>query len=171
MTSFTSYWGLYRCDEEETPPSWPWKRRVYERVFHPIWSLLLAGLEPVLPDGRYAADVVLARVPQAAEALADRTSPEDQETLLDAINRPFAEEVGPITRGCACTYCRKARKRQREEARVPREARLRHEFVRAVIGHIETLFTSPNSYDRRRGLPPLIRRYHHRLDYRGGHGS
>jgi hypothetical protein len=171
MTSYSSYWGLYRCDDEETPQFWRWKRRVYERVFHPVWPHLLAGLEPVLPDGRFAADVVLARVPQAAEALADQTIPVDQETLLDAINRPFTEEVGPIERGCACTYCRKARNRPREEAQVPREARLRRIFVSAVIGQIETLVDSPNSHDRRHGLPPLIRRYRHRLSHRGGNGS
>jgi hypothetical protein len=171
MTSYASYWGLYRGDEEETPPSWPWKRRVYERIFHPVWPLLLDGLDPVLTDGRYAADAVLARAPQAAQALADRTSPEDQETLLDAINCPFTEEMGPIKRGCACTYCRKARKRQREEARVSREARLRGVLVRAVSGHIKTLVDSPNSYDRRHGLPPLTRRYSHDLEERGGNGT
>jgi hypothetical protein len=82
MTSYARYWGLYCGDEEETPHSWSWKRWVYERVFHPVWPLLLTSLEPVVPDGRYAVDMVLARVPQSAEALADRTPPEDQETFL-----------------------------------------------------------------------------------------
>lgn len=158
LMTYRERWRPYRDVEERTPLSWRWKRKVYERVLFPVWGLLLEGLEPLTPDGRYAAAVVLGRIPAAAEALADRTPPEDQETFLEAMDAPFSDEIGPIEPRCRCRYCRKAAREQRKEAAVPRDPRLRQAFVRQVGGHLETLFETPNAYDRRHGLPRLIRR-------------
>lgn len=77
ITTGNERWRPHRHDEARTPLRRRWKRRVYERVFFPVWSLLFGGLDPVVPDGRYAADAVLARIPAAAEGLADRTSAEE----------------------------------------------------------------------------------------------
>lgn len=170
MNSLITYderWRPYRHDEERTPLRWRWKRKVYERVFFPVWPLLLKGLEPVTPDGRYPADIVLARIPAAAEALADRTSPKDQETFLEAMDAPFVEQVGPIEPRCGCRYCRKAERERRKEAEVPRELRLRQAFIQQVAWHSEALLETPSAYDRRHGLPRLIRRYRHRADSGG----
>jgi hypothetical protein len=59
--------------------------------------------------GRYAADAALAAIPAAAEGLADRSSAEEQETSLEAIDAPFTEAVGPIEPGCRCRYARSQR--------------------------------------------------------------
>ncbi len=158
-----------RHDEERTPLRRRWKRNVYERVFFPAWPLLLEGLAPVAPDGRYPADVVLSRIPAAAEALADRTSSEDQETFLEAMDAPFVERIGPIEPGCRCRSCCWAKRERRKEAEVPRDLRLRREFVRQVAWHIESLLETPNAYDRRHGLPRLIRRYRHHAVFGGQH--
>lgn len=171
LITYDERWRPYRDDEERTPLGWRWKRKVYERVFFPVWPLLIEGLEPVTPDGRYPADVVLARIPSAAEGLANRTSPEEQETFLEAMNAPFVERVGPIEPGCRCRYCRKAEGERRKEAEVPRELRLRRAFVREVTWHIEALLETPNAYDRRHGLPRLIRRYRHLSPSGARHGS
>ena len=142
---------------------WPWKSKVYARVFFPIWPLLLGGLEPVVADGRYAADVVQNRVPAAVEALADRTSPEDQETFLEAVDRPFVELVGPIEPGCRCRYCRWAHRMQQTDQDEVREATLRACFVQVVSMHLELILSEPKAYDRWHGAPRLIRRYRHLL--------
>ncbi len=171
LITYNERWRPYRHDEERTPLRWCWKRKVYERVFFPVWPLLLEGLAPVTPDGRYPADRVLARIPFAAERLADRTSPEEQETFLEAMDAPFLERVGPIEPGCGCRSCRQAERARRKEAEVPRDLRLRHEFIRQVAWHIESLLETPNAYDRRHGLPRLIRRYRHLSPSGGRHGS
>ena len=167
LITYGERWRPYRHDEERTPLRWRWKRKVYERVFFPIWPLLLEGLAPVTPDGRYLADRVLARIPLAAERLADRTSPADQEIFLEAMDAPFVEQVGPIEPGCGCRSCRKAERERRKEAEVPRDLRLRQDFIRQVAWHVESLLETPNAYDRRHGLPRLIRRYRHRADSGG----
>lgn len=41
MQSYTSYWEPYRGDKDEASPFWRWKRRDYERIFHPIWLMLI----------------------------------------------------------------------------------------------------------------------------------
>jgi hypothetical protein len=162
LITYTERWRPFRHDEERTPLGWRWKRKVYERVLFPVWPLLLEGLAPVTPDGRYPADLVLARIPLAVDRLADRTSPEEQETFLEAMDAPFVERVGSIEPGCGCRYCRKAEGERRKEAEVPREVRLRQAFIQQVAWHIESLLETPNAYDRRHGLPRLIRRYRHR---------
>lgn len=140
-------------------------------MLFPVWPLLLEGLAPITPDGRYPADLVLARIPLAAERLADRTSPEEQETFLEAMDTPFVEQVGPIEPRCRCRYCCKAERERRKEAEMPRELQLRQAFVRQLAWHIESLLETPNAYDRNHGLPRLIRRYRHLSQSGGHHGS
>jgi len=167
LTVYTERWRPYRHDEERTPLRWRWKRKVYERLFFAVWRFLLDGVEPVTPDGRYPAKVVLSRIPAAAEALADCTPPDEQETFLEAMDAPFVEEIGRIQPGCRCRYCRKAERERRKEAAVPRDLRLRQAFVRQVAGHVESLLETPNAYDRRHGLLRLIRRPHRRANSGG----
>jgi hypothetical protein len=144
---------------EDTPLGWHWKRKVYERLFFPVWPLLREGLTPVTPDGRYPAEAIIARISSAAERRADLTAPDEQETFLEAMDASFGEPIGPIVPGCRCQHCREAGRMVEKEARVPREARLRAAFIDCVCGHIEILLDTPNAYDRRDGLPPVIRRY------------
>lgn len=99
---------------------------------------------------------MIQRLPAAIEALADLTSPEDQEAFLAAMDNPFAEEIGPVEAACRCSYCRPARRWQRKEAEVPRLVRLRRAFVRECTGHLEVIVKAPNAYDRRHGAPRLI---------------
>ena len=143
---------------DRTPRYWAWERRIYERVVFPFWPLLLAGLRPVRPDGRYSGLDVMRRFPAAIEALADRTSPEDQEAFLAAMDSLFQEEIGPVEPGCRCGYCRPARRWQRKEAEVPRVVRLRRAFVRECADHLEVVVKAPNAYDRHHGAPRLIGR-------------
>jgi hypothetical protein len=136
-------------------------------VFFPVWPLLRDGLTPVTADGRYPADVVFARISAAAERLADLAAPDEQETFLEAMDASVGEPIGPIVRGCRCQHCRDAARLVEEEGQVPRETRLRKAFIGCVCWHMEILLDTPNAYDHRGGLPPLIRRYRRYLN-RGG---
>ena len=140
----------------EPPDGTPWvgarERAAYERVVRPFWPLLAARLIPLV-GGRYAGAEAMAHLAGAIGELADRTSSEDQEAFLDAADLPFLEVVGPLVGCCHCRHCGPARRWQRRERAVPREARLRAEFVGFLSRHLEYVAKAPNAYDRGLGMP------------------
>ena len=142
--------------EDRTPRG---ERRVYERVVPRLWPALVDGLTPIRLDGAYARRDVETRPPAAVEALADRIPPDEQEAFLDAVYEPIEDPVGPIERSCGCGYCGSARRRLQQVAAAPRERGVREAFASFLRYQSLGLFHTPDSHDRRLGLPRVDRRY------------
>jgi hypothetical protein len=140
----------------EVTPLWrAWRRRAYERVVMPLWSVLVEDLQPVDQRGRYPARLALTHLPQALRRYAEQAAPADLEAYLYAQGQAFQEAVGHVEQGCHCRPCARQRRLARNEARVPRDERIRAAFVKEAAYHLELVLAAPNRYDRRLGAPPL----------------